>query len=242
MAHEELKDVPLGTSVDLVVQLTTGGDGIDVVIAPAGTGKTFALDAARDAWQRGGYHVIGASLAARAAAELESTAGIPHPHLLTGSTTPPTAASYQPAACSWSVKPARTRTSLASSTTPAAADTKVVLVGDPRQLPEIDAGGLSAASAVTRPDPTQQTGASTNPGARRAPALRDGEIDTADAYEARPHHLRADREPDRQTMVADWGRPGSPATARSWSRLVGTTSTTSTPGPSTSSTACSRAP
>ena len=42
-----------GEQVDLVVALTTGGDGIDVVIAPAGTGKTFALDAARDAWQHG---------------------------------------------------------------------------------------------------------------------------------------------------------------------------------------------
>lgn len=63
--------------VDLVVALTSGGDGIDVVIAPAGTGKTFALEAARYAWQRDGYRVIGAALAARAAAELEATAAIP---------------------------------------------------------------------------------------------------------------------------------------------------------------------
>src|SRR5947209_5367508 len=33
--------------------------------------------AARDAWQRSGHRVIGTALAARAAAELEATAGIP---------------------------------------------------------------------------------------------------------------------------------------------------------------------
>ena len=62
--------------VDMVATLATSGRRLDVVIAPAGAGKTFALDAARDAWQRSGHHVIGAALSARAAAELESTAGI----------------------------------------------------------------------------------------------------------------------------------------------------------------------
>ncbi len=61
----------------LVVGLTTNGDAVAVVVAAAGTGKTFALDGARDAWQRSGHRVIGAALAARAAAELESLAGIP---------------------------------------------------------------------------------------------------------------------------------------------------------------------
>lgn len=42
-----------------------------------GTGKTFVLDAARKAWEREGYRVIGGALAGRAARELQSKANIP---------------------------------------------------------------------------------------------------------------------------------------------------------------------
>ena len=41
----------------------------------AGTGKTFALDAAREAWQRSGIAVLGCALSARAACELRDQAG-----------------------------------------------------------------------------------------------------------------------------------------------------------------------
>jgi conjugative relaxase-like TrwC/TraI family protein len=60
-----------------VVHLCAGGNGVDVVTAPAGAGKTFMLDTARDAWERGGHRVRGAALAARAAAELQAATGIP---------------------------------------------------------------------------------------------------------------------------------------------------------------------
>jgi hypothetical protein len=90
----------------------------------------------------------------------------------------------------------------------ARADAKVVLVGDPRQLPEIDAGGLLRGLG-TRLDPIRLA---TNrrqhePWERAALAkLRDGEIDTALAeYHA---HERIITTPTatttRQTMVADW--------------------------------------
>ena len=36
---------------EMVTRLTRSGNGIDVVSAAAGTGKTYTLDAARDAWQ-----------------------------------------------------------------------------------------------------------------------------------------------------------------------------------------------
>ena len=72
-ARPELSD----EQTALVACLTTNGHAIDVVVAAAGTGKTFALDGARAAWQHSGHRVIGTALGARAAAELEASAGIP---------------------------------------------------------------------------------------------------------------------------------------------------------------------
>jgi len=60
----------------MVRQLVGSGDGVEVVRAKAGTGKTTAIDAARELWEREGYRVIGAALAGRAADELHARAGI----------------------------------------------------------------------------------------------------------------------------------------------------------------------
>src|SRR5205085_10386924 len=60
----------------LVRELTSSGRGVDVVLAPAGAGKTFALDAAREAWVRSGIEVMGCALSARAAAELREQAAV----------------------------------------------------------------------------------------------------------------------------------------------------------------------
>jgi ATP-dependent exoDNAse (exonuclease V) alpha subunit len=58
------------------VALTSSGDGVLVVRSAAGTGKTFALDAAVEAWRRSGVPVLGCGLSARAACELRDQAGI----------------------------------------------------------------------------------------------------------------------------------------------------------------------
>ncbi|MCP3860981.1 MAG: relaxase domain-containing protein, partial [Phycisphaeraceae bacterium] len=60
----------------LVEQTARSGDAITVVVGKAGAGKTTALDALRDAYERDGHRVLGAALSARAAAELDSGAGI----------------------------------------------------------------------------------------------------------------------------------------------------------------------
>lgn len=59
-----------------VRRLTSSGSGVEVVVGKAGTGRTYAPDAARDAWQASGIRVTGVALAARAALELEASAGI----------------------------------------------------------------------------------------------------------------------------------------------------------------------
>jgi Ti-type conjugative transfer relaxase TraA len=60
----------------MVRRLVTSGNGVELVRAKAGTGKTTAIDAARELWEREDYRVIGAALAGRAADELHARAGI----------------------------------------------------------------------------------------------------------------------------------------------------------------------
>jgi len=137
-----------GEQARMVRRLLRGGEGVQVVVGPAGTGKTFALDAARAGWESEGYRVIGAALARRAARELQDGAGIPSTSL---------------AALLAELREGGERGLLADGRTvlvvdeagmvgtrtygtllehAARAKAKVVLVGDHRQLPEIDAGGV----------------------------------------------------------------------------------------------------
>lgn len=57
-------------------RIVGGGHGIDALIGVAGSGKTTIMEAARLAWESAGYSVTGASLAAVAAQNLQAQAGI----------------------------------------------------------------------------------------------------------------------------------------------------------------------
>lgn len=129
----------------MVTRLTTSGLGVEVVVGKAGAGKTFALDAAREAWELSDQPVLGCALAARAAQELQSGSGIqsytidsllmdldnpesgglPHGSVLV----------VDEAGMVGTRKLARVFHHAER------ANAKVVLVGDDRQLPEIQAGG-----------------------------------------------------------------------------------------------------
>ncbi len=136
--------------VAMVEELTLGGDGVSVVVAPAGTGKTFALAAAVDAWQSAGVTVHGAALSARAAAELEASTGV-------ASTTLARLvidlATIQPGDVviidEFGMAPTRLVAPIFDRA--AEVNAKLVLVGDPRQLPEIGAGGLLSGLASRVP-------------------------------------------------------------------------------------------
>ena len=128
----------------MVRAICASGDGVELVEGVAGAGKTYALAAARHAWQASGHRVLGCCLAARAAKHLERDAGIPSStldRLLTGLDRGQhrldvcTVVVVDESAMVGTRKLARL---LDHADT---AGAKVVLVGDPCQLPEIDAGG-----------------------------------------------------------------------------------------------------
>jgi len=157
---------------------------VDVLIAAAGTGKTFSLDAARDGWQRAGYTVIGCALAATAAQELETGSGIPSSTLasLTGYLDSGEVQLHDHVVVVVDeAGMVGTRDIAPLLTAAAAARAKVVLVGDPRQLPEITAGGLlghleSRRRAITLTENHRQT----DPTERTALAeLRAGDVNRA---------------------------------------------------------------
>jgi hypothetical protein len=58
-----------------VTKLTTGGDFVVVLTAPAGAGKTTTLGAAAKIWENAGFRVVGLAPSARAAAELANATG-----------------------------------------------------------------------------------------------------------------------------------------------------------------------
>jgi conjugative relaxase-like TrwC/TraI family protein len=60
----------------LVERLTRDGDGVAVIVGPAGTGKTTAIGAAREAWEATGIPVQGCAIARKAAHQLGCTAGM----------------------------------------------------------------------------------------------------------------------------------------------------------------------
>ena len=197
----------------MVSVLTGSGDGAQVVVGRAGAGKTFALDAARAAWEASGHPVVGVALAARAAAELQAGAGIPsstvdrlladleRPGPLSG-LAPGTVVVVDEAGMLGTRKLARL---LDHAEQWRAA---VVLVGDPRQLPEVAAGG--AFSALARSLPVSEL----KENRRQAEAwervalseLRSGSVTEAlNAYERSGRvRLAPSADSSREAMVEAW--------------------------------------
>ncbi len=137
-----------GEQRTMVERLTSSGAGIDVVVGAAGTGKTHALRAARDAWTSEGYTVVGCAVAARAAHELQSSADIPS---CTLTRLPGELDERHGPGLGWravvvvdEAAMVGTRQLLQLAQHAQYWSAKLVLVGDHHQLPEIDAGGAFA--------------------------------------------------------------------------------------------------
>jgi conjugative relaxase-like TrwC/TraI family protein len=145
--------------VAMVERLTRSGAGVDVVVGHAGTGKTLGLAAARASWETSGLEVLGTSLSARAARNLADGAGIESDTLaalLSGIESGRIALGPGHVVVVDEAGMVGTRDLARLIEVSDAADAKLVLVGDPRQLPEIEAGGTLAA-LVSRIGATELT-------------------------------------------------------------------------------------
>lgn len=187
--------------------LTATTDGLAVLVGPAGTGKTYTLDAVRRVFEAAGRDVIGVAPSARAAHELANDAHIPSStiHRQLGAWTR-----------GYDVPTERTVLvvdeagmagirDLERVVTPVlAAGGRVLLSGDHHQLPEISAGGGFAALAT---DPTVTVAQLTINRRQHEPwervaltELRDGHV--ARAVAAYRDHQRVIVTAERTEMVA----------------------------------------
>ena len=141
--------------VAAVIQMTTSGNGVDVLTAPAGAGKTYAFATARDAWERAGYRVIGAAHTGVAADELAMAADIPSTTiarlLIAIDRNEPGGLDERTVLVVDEAGTAGTRDLARLLDEVQRTGAKAVLVGDPKQLPEIAAGGLFAALTERQP-------------------------------------------------------------------------------------------
>ena len=192
---------------DMVRYLCDRDELVAVVSGKAGTGKTYALGAAREAWENAGFPVRGAAVARRAACELRDGAGIESTSvaaLLAGPALPRNTVLVVDEAGMTG-----TRQLSALLQRVMSARGKLVLVGDHRQLPELQAGGVfrglvHRGLAVELGENVRQT----QPWERDAlDALRDGRVEHAlEQYAGRGRVIAGGDV--RQRLVDDWRAHG----------------------------------
>src|SRR5262249_31695060 len=127
-----------------------GGDGVSVIEALAGTGKTYTAGTLREIYESAGYEVIGAAPTGRAARELAETAGIAARTLDRLLIDLNELGDELPRGCV--VFPAEagmaaTRASARLLEAAGHACAKVIAIGDPGQLASVQAGGWLGAVA-----------------------------------------------------------------------------------------------
>jgi conjugative relaxase-like TrwC/TraI family protein len=201
-----------GEQVRATVEMTTSGNGVEILTAAGGAGKTYTLAAAREVWERAGYRVIGAAHTGIAADDLWEKTGIPATTiarlLIAIHRGDPGGLDSRTVLVVDEAGNAGTRD---LATLIAHADrthAKVVLLGDPKQLPEIAAGGLFAGLIARQPvlelrDNHRQREEWEKEALRQ---LRDGDPSAAlAAYQTHGRITIGDTIDDtRALLVADW--------------------------------------
>jgi hypothetical protein len=201
-----------GEQVAMVKRLTMSGDGIAVVNAAAGSGKTTALDAVSEAFTAADHPVLGATLSAKAAGVLRDGTGMPTytiTRLLLNLRDPRSGGlPHGGVLVIDEAGQVGTRNLAELEHHVRAAEGKLVLVGDLHQLPEIDAGGafrglVHRLDAVELKANHRQRDVDEQ---ARLRELRSGDVRTAmTSYDEAGRITRADTSEDlRQALVSDW--------------------------------------
>ena len=204
----------------LVHQTATRADRVVCVVGVAGSGKTLTLRALADAYREIDVRVLGAAPSGRAADELQTATGIAsrtlHRLLLDAQRD-----SGLPHRCVLVVDEAGMAETRVLAPILRAVDEvegKVLLVGDPAQLPAVGAGGLYQA-LCHRLDALELTGnrRQRDPLERDALArLRAGDPEPYLAHAARRGRLTIDQDPTstKQRLLDDWWQEARRAAAR----------------------------
>jgi conjugative relaxase-like TrwC/TraI family protein len=205
-----------GEQAAMVRAVCGSGDGVQVVVGRAGTGKTYSLAAAASVWRAGGYRPVGVALAARAAVELETAAAIPSTTLaqfLADCDSAGGLLDHRHVVVVDEAAMVDTRRLARLVAHVEAAGAKVVLVGDHHQLPAVEAGGAFA-GLVGRLGATELTENRRQRHAWERDALdrlrtgdggRSGIVSVIDRYDAAGRlHVGTSTAEVRRAMVADW--------------------------------------
>ncbi|MGD1059262.1 MAG: MobF family relaxase, partial [Solirubrobacteraceae bacterium] len=128
------------------LQTITGRGGVSVLIGQAGTGKGVVISAATNAWEKGGYQVLGTAIAGataeRLGAEAKMDRSLNTSALLTSVNSGHTQLGPDTVVVMDEAGMADTRRLAALVQATAESESKLVLVGDHAQLSPIGAGGL----------------------------------------------------------------------------------------------------
>jgi ATP-dependent exoDNAse (exonuclease V) alpha subunit len=189
------------------------------VVGAAGAGKTSALAVLHDAFGQTGVPVVGAAPSGRAADELQTATGIPSStlHRLLLDTARDGGLPHGCVLVVDEAGMAGTRILAPLLELVQAAEGKAILVGDPAQLPSVDAGGLYPAlcdqlDAVELSENRRQR----EPSERQALArLRAGDPEPYLADAAKHGRLHLDDDPltAKQRLLEDWWHADDPVGA-----------------------------
>jgi conjugative relaxase-like TrwC/TraI family protein len=213
---------PLSREQQDALEAVTGRGGVAVLVGQAGTGKGVVIGAAREAWERDGYRVIGTSVAGATAKRLGADSGIGETMTVDALTNRHTNGRLGLDARSVIVVDeagmADTRRLARVIDVASGSRAKLVLIGDHAQLSPIGAGGLFR--EISKRAPTAELTTvhrAQNAWERDAWAqLRAGDAERALAgYASRDRlHVEDTRVEAGERMVDDWAQvrqeaPGS---------------------------------
>ncbi len=128
--------------------ITTSANRIDLLVGQPGTGKGHVIGVAARVFEDGGFECVGTALAARTARQLQNSTGVPShttASLLTSLESGRLTLDARSVLIVDEAGMIGTRQTAQLLDHVETARAKLLLVGDPKQLPEIDAGGLFAA-------------------------------------------------------------------------------------------------